>query len=836
LRISAFRGINTTIKLEPGSKSLLIIANNGNGKSSILQAIEWCLFGEIPSLEGEEFRREDALVNLFDTGGLAVVQMIVADNKHGTIEISRERKRQDKTSGKSSVTVKEDGGVYKGANAEERIRQFLDFSLDEYDTMVHLHQEVVREIIEGNEESRDKAINKILGIDALSDFGEVITKHAHQSSTANKSLRGLQKTVGELGIERNTKEKTKKDMEKQFEKIKAKLVDKGIDISKTAKERESLLAKTTSELLKTASNLEAEQLRNQIIEFAKQESGPIEERVDRAVDARRILRSTIQAAADKAKENISELELLEKQRDSYLKQLTQSKIDKEKDIGAEIRAMESEVAQKTKDISDLQQSENKLTEIKNSLPPLLDRITEVSTNIEKIENNYGDENEISKKQDLLDKQETALNIERTNLGTYNTLINSATKYIKVSKTESCPVCDKPIISENILSSLNRKLSDEIAKRLEENDKSLNEVRASKEELASTKKELKQLSKDKNAFGKSLLIIAEKFMQITGLEMVEPYITTVENKISELQKNAMEKKSTVESLKSRMDDLKRASTALEEISKVQAAIISIVNFKGDKANLQNSINEFKDAQKKRLSDLVVDKGNLDALNEEIDLLEDIITFEGRSSAIITIDNDMKELDAKLVKQQQKLAKINDIVEALSEIRDAVNSVKMESLATILSGIHDEMNEFYSKLNVNPMFGEIDLVPEERKGTHIYRIIAKGGKGKYKTFVRTRFSQAQRNLVAISLFLAMANHSPAKMVILDDPSQSLDEAHKKKFAEVLGILGDKINVVLATQDEAFGKDVIDQFPASRLDAYRLSGWNQNGPMVEKIISVA
>ena len=86
----------------------------------------------------------------------------------------------------------------------------------------------------------------------------------------------------------------------------------------------------------------------------------------------------------------------------------------------------------------------------------------------------------------------------------------------------------------------------------------------------------------------------------------------------------------------------------------------------------------------------------------------------------------------------------------------------------------------------MFGEVKLIPEERKGTHIYRISAEGKTSNYKTFViNSGSAEAQRNLVAISPFLAMAKHSMARMVIMDDPSQSLDETHKRKFAETLSL---------------------------------------------------
>ena len=214
------------------------------------------------------------------------------------------------------------------------------------------------------------------------------------------------------------------------------------------------------------------------------------------------------------------------------------------------------------------------------------------------------------------------------------------------------------------------------------------------------------------------------------------------------------------------------------------------------------------------------------------MEDIATFARRSTSIVTFERAIKEIDEKLSNQQNKLWEINTLIEALSDIREAVNSAKMESLGLILSGIHDDINAVYSLLSVHPMFKEIKLIPEERKGTHVYRIVAEGPNGEYKTFVRTRFSQAQRNLVAISLFLAMAKHSLAKIVILDDPSQSLDEEHKQKFAETINSLVKEMNIIVATQDDSFGQQVLKQLPKEKLEAYRLTHWNKNGPTVERI----
>jgi DNA repair exonuclease SbcCD ATPase subunit len=56
------------------------------------------------------------------------------------------------------------------------------------------------------------------------------------------------------------------------------------------------------------------------------------------------------------------------------------------------------------------------------------------------------------------------------------------------------------------------------------------------------------------------------------------------------------------------------------------------------------------------------------------------------------------------------------------------------------------------------------------------------------------------VAISLFLAVARSSDSGLgiAVLDDPSQSLDSAHKRSLAEVLRDFARERQILIATED--------------------------------------
>ena len=64
LEIEGFRGINASIELKDFNVALnFIFGDNGAGKSSVLGAIEWCLFGELAHQKFTETKTQDELLN-----------------------------------------------------------------------------------------------------------------------------------------------------------------------------------------------------------------------------------------------------------------------------------------------------------------------------------------------------------------------------------------------------------------------------------------------------------------------------------------------------------------------------------------------------------------------------------------------------------------------------------------------------------------------------------------------------------------------------------------------------------------------------------------------------
>lgn len=833
LEISAFRGINKPIKLVFDGKSLLLVGPNGFGKTSILQAIEWGLLGGVGLLEGTEFRREDALVSLFNEDGIAKVEMAVEDEKGVGFELLRKRKRLSRTRGGSSLILNLTGQTFKTRNAEAKLAELLKFSPEEYDTTIHLHQEVIRQLVEGNEKERSRAINRILGIDLLSDFGDIVSKHLHSASVINRSFRGLQKIVDQLSVQRKTIGETKTNEESALENAKARLMEKGIKVDKLEEAVNSSLTEIKQATVEVAKELALDKLISRILrlEVPIQNMDKAGETMDKTKDAKRELASTLQRLVSEAKEDVLQLELLEKQHNSFLNQLLELKIEK-LDVGNEIDAAGSELAGLESQLKPFREKESLLKDLKEEVERIQRHINELSSNINEIIENRGDESALEQKQGMLSEQEETLNRDLERLGTYNNLLNLALDYIEATKKDICPVCEHPIEYESVLTSIRKRLSKEILKHMEELRQRLKKTKEEGEKIIETLRDFKRLKTTLEDHIEKLSQTKKEFLEITEIELVEPFSTSIENQITALREQIAQYEQKIDEAKTRLSDLKRAQLIVENLDKVEEKIKENTGVQETDKQLLIALRKRIRSKKGETDTLVQMQEKIVKLDEKINLIEDIISFLRRSTTLKSLQKSLDETDQKLMVQQDKLQKLQELLEGLSDIQYAVNAVKMEALEDILSAIRQDLNDTYSRLSGHPLFVELQLVPEEERGTQIYRLAARSKDGIYGTYVRTRFSQAQRNLVAISLFLSMAKRAHLGLVILDDPSQSLDAAHKKALVEVLKGLMDEVQVIVATQDENFADQMLQSVPSDKMTAHGLSSWSEDGPIIQII----
>lgn len=147
IRLQGIRGFNKPEEITIGDDVTLLYGENGSGKSSLLQGIEWAMTGTIPFMKGGDFAREDAIVNLFTRSKKASVELSL--QKDGAyITLQRTRKMGTRTAtGKQPLELKVGDQTLTEDEAEAELERILKISLPEFPQNKYLHQETLRDIL-----------------------------------------------------------------------------------------------------------------------------------------------------------------------------------------------------------------------------------------------------------------------------------------------------------------------------------------------------------------------------------------------------------------------------------------------------------------------------------------------------------------------------------------------------------------------------------------------------------------------------------------------------------------------------------------------------------------
>lgn len=158
-----FRGIRQPVDVECGPRATFIFARNGQGKSSLLGAIEWCLFGSL-QFQSSENRTYDELVNIHSDRALVRLELQGAD---GLFSVERSRVIR-KLATKLLVTAPS-GETLEDEAAEAFLFRTLGLSSADFCRAVFLHQENVRGLLIDEPRVRDDALDRLFGLEKLRD-------------------------------------------------------------------------------------------------------------------------------------------------------------------------------------------------------------------------------------------------------------------------------------------------------------------------------------------------------------------------------------------------------------------------------------------------------------------------------------------------------------------------------------------------------------------------------------------------------------------------------------------------------------------------------------------
>jgi len=172
LKIKGFRAYLEEEEFVFDNPMVVLFGENHRGKSSTLNAIEWCLFGNecagAKSGIRERINWEIPNRNLGSSPDVSVELELEDENNHNYKIL---RRWISKTKDKLKVTLP-DGEVLEEQSAKEKLAWLLKSSFRDFLTTVYQHQEAIRAILTQEPRERNDAIDRLLG---LSDYRNILT-------------------------------------------------------------------------------------------------------------------------------------------------------------------------------------------------------------------------------------------------------------------------------------------------------------------------------------------------------------------------------------------------------------------------------------------------------------------------------------------------------------------------------------------------------------------------------------------------------------------------------------------------------------------------------------
>ena len=815
LSVEGLRGINRKLTLKMHEGVCLLYGRNGTGKTSVLQAIEWGLTGKFPYLSGPEFRYEDAIVNLFNPKKVATVSVTLKDEEGKKVVVTRRRKMyRSTTRGRAHLEIDTEGEVVRGTGAQERLDQVLGLKPEDFPKMAYLHQEAIRDLITAEPKERSKTIDRLLGTFELRELVEALDVRR----TIRRETRNLQKRIETLERDKIVFVIRMRERLNQEKEV---LVKKGYTEDQLTVRNVAHITSNAIEGVKAiAEKLSAPTPDIETPKLSSESISKMLDEVERGLKKLDRFRSTAYRQQEERRLNFENLKKQYEQAERELLELGKVTLDlllKEKaDVDGQIEKLDPE-------LEDLQKRLNGLLVTKPKFGSALRQIEAYNRQIAEIRKRYGGEKQHLNSIRGLKAKLDELEVELRKFTALERIISLALEYLERIKPEECPVCFQPIEYEEVVKRLQkaetaivsesinqlREKRDKTRKSIEEYEKSLKNYKDVKSRLSSEKEGFEAVKREiESIIGRP---IDPSFKIDEVIESFKKGTFDLNTHITKLTKNSLELDQRYKTLK----------TCLQSLEEVQNRIQKTIKSSEVKKKLIQDLDEEiqKTMEQARYYE---DTSAIDASMDQVAVIKELVRFLQSKEELAELEKELPQITRLVEDLRNRIVKLSELEGSLERIRQATIAHQMEATKTTLGAIEDLINRYFSGILGHPYFVKLQIKPEGEP--IIYSIRGLSEDSSQSTHIPTRFSNTQMNIVALSLFLANNTKMAGNLgvLVMDDPTQSMDQEHKEALATIIRELSMNSQVIIATQDVEL-KNATGEICKDQLHTYEFTGWN-------------
>jgi chromosome segregation ATPase len=175
ITIKGIRGAKNSFELPLNGKSILLYGDNGTGKSSISDSIEWFYTDKVSHLSGNEIDLKDALRN-----------STLDESEISEVEISFNKKSIDSS---KSLFVKRSKLTSDFSNSSDEFNKYIDDSESEN---ILLRYQYLTDFIDNTKGEKLKYLSDIIGFSEVTKKKEVLQKsyNSIKSEIKNQNFEG----------------------------------------------------------------------------------------------------------------------------------------------------------------------------------------------------------------------------------------------------------------------------------------------------------------------------------------------------------------------------------------------------------------------------------------------------------------------------------------------------------------------------------------------------------------------------------------------------------------------------------------------------------------------
>ena len=813
-----------------------IWGENGNGKSSLIDAITWALWGK------SRAKSDDDIIHLGQDETEVEFDFMVGDNLYRVIRKHARPKRRH-ASGQSLLEFQVSSGngfrSISGNTMTQTQQEIIDVLHMDYSTFInsaYLRQGHADEFTQQQPVKRKEVLSNILGLSRY----DKLEDQAKELAREQEMVKSLAETaIRDIGEELAHKPEYEAELEKEQSELS--------EIEKTVLEKENHLSKLRQ--------------RRELLENKKQQAGQIDRHMAESARTKELLESQVKRLNDRIQEYVGLIARRSALEEGYEKYIEAKKLNEDMDrklrlvtaLNERKYKLEMSVVRASQALlnehSLVENNLAKLDEAYGKLPVLRNELVQAQEELKKL---LGDEEEIKQRTEAIKKLQTNLyNLQsvKTRLDQEVAEITEKLNLLSSQTEAKCPLCERDlgeehrVLIEKKYTQEKQEKSRTILETIEGISTKTSELKLSEDEISHLTKKLEQMRT--SAQSKVNLLnrdIQETEKTGTQLKEERNRLAEIEERIS-AKDYAAEDQESLRKVEEELAGLGYDSVIHEQVRKT---VSELVHYEDQKRRLVEALNNI-DSEKESVSkteQTITELGKSieEDRNSKEELTAELTLLPGLTGELVGAENEYRDLSVKQKQVQESIGRIKGILQRSAALEERAKEKEKELeqalkeqqvyrdlarafgkrgiqawlIEIALPEIEVEANKLLGRMTDNRMSVKIETQRETKKGDTVetldIKIADELGTRNYEMFSggeAFRIDFAIR--IALSKLLARRAGAPLPTLIIDEGFGTQDSNGLEKLKEaIISIQDDFEKILVVTHIEEFR----DAFP-TRID---------------------